>query len=272
MKANDLVYMCLQNLLRRKSRTLLTMLGVVIGCCSIVIMVSIGIGMNESQQKMLAEMGDLTLITVRQRGSGAGAVRLNASAAAQFRRLEGVILSAPRVELNDVPFQLSAGKDRRYLAQWSTVIGLSQADAGQLGYQLADGSFPQGNGEDAVLVGQFFAYGFADTKRPEGYDMVDMWSAGPDGTPPEPYFDALKTPITLELTVEPGGKKLTQTYQPVGVLREDYSKGDETSQGIIVDIDSLQKLMALLPGKAAKKWTKTLYTTLYWSRSAASGR
>ena len=43
--------MCLQNLMRRKSRTFLTVLGVLIGCCSIVIMVSLGIGMKESQDK-----------------------------------------------------------------------------------------------------------------------------------------------------------------------------------------------------------------------------
>lgn len=40
-------HMCLQNLMRRKSRTFLTVLGVLIGCCSIVIMVSLGIGMKE---------------------------------------------------------------------------------------------------------------------------------------------------------------------------------------------------------------------------------
>ena len=54
MKHQDIMRMCLQNLLRRKSRTLLTLLGVLIGCCSIVIMVSIGMGTAEAQKKMLA--------------------------------------------------------------------------------------------------------------------------------------------------------------------------------------------------------------------------
>lgn len=64
MKHEDLLRVCLQNLLRRKSRTILTVLGVLIGCCSIVIMVSLGIGMKESQEKLLSELGDLTIITV----------------------------------------------------------------------------------------------------------------------------------------------------------------------------------------------------------------
>lgn len=64
MKRKDLLRICLQNLMRRKSRTFLTVLGVLIGCCSIVIMVSLGIGMRESQERTLAQMGDLTIITV----------------------------------------------------------------------------------------------------------------------------------------------------------------------------------------------------------------
>ena len=53
MRKKDLIRLCLQNLLRKKSRTLLTVLGVVIGGCSIVIMVSLGIGMKESQERLL---------------------------------------------------------------------------------------------------------------------------------------------------------------------------------------------------------------------------
>ena len=44
MKLGDMIKICLQNLLRRKSRTILTVLGVVVGCCAIVTMLSIGIG------------------------------------------------------------------------------------------------------------------------------------------------------------------------------------------------------------------------------------
>ena len=46
MKLGDMIKICLQNLLRRKSRTILTVLGVVVGCCAIVTMLSIGIGVR----------------------------------------------------------------------------------------------------------------------------------------------------------------------------------------------------------------------------------
>ena len=77
MNRKDILKMCIQNLKRRRSRTLLTLLGVLIGCCSIVIMVSIGIGMAESQNRMLAEMGDLTIITVTPKQNGKGKIKLN---------------------------------------------------------------------------------------------------------------------------------------------------------------------------------------------------
>ena len=78
MKRKDLLRICLQNLMRRKSRTFLTVLGVLIGCCSIVIMVSLGIGMRESQERTLAQMGDLTIITVTAPRGGRGKVKLQA--------------------------------------------------------------------------------------------------------------------------------------------------------------------------------------------------
>ena len=63
-----MIKMTLQNLTRRKSRTILTVLGVVVGCCAIVTMMSMGFGGQNSQQIMLEGMGDLTLIQVYSGG------------------------------------------------------------------------------------------------------------------------------------------------------------------------------------------------------------
>ena len=64
MKIVDILAMCLRNLWRRKVRTLLTVFGVVIGTCSIVVMISLGVGISEQQMSWINEMGDLTVITV----------------------------------------------------------------------------------------------------------------------------------------------------------------------------------------------------------------
>lgn len=67
MRISDLIVMGLKNLSRRKARTLLTVLGVVIGTLSIVIMVSIGIGMGSNYQSQVMQWGSMTSITVNAR-------------------------------------------------------------------------------------------------------------------------------------------------------------------------------------------------------------
>ena len=64
MKISDLLKLSTDNLKRRKGRTILTVLGVIIGTCSIVMMMSIGEAINKSNEDMINNMGDLTQITV----------------------------------------------------------------------------------------------------------------------------------------------------------------------------------------------------------------
>ena len=75
MKIFDQIAMCLQNLSRRKVRTALTTMGVVIGTCAIVVMISLGVGLQKSQEAMLAQMGDLTKIEIYNYSGGAGGAR-----------------------------------------------------------------------------------------------------------------------------------------------------------------------------------------------------
>lgn len=66
MRISDLIKMGLRNLSRRKARTALTIVGVIIGTISIVIMISIGIGMNNNFKAQVMEMGSLTTVTVER--------------------------------------------------------------------------------------------------------------------------------------------------------------------------------------------------------------
>ena len=69
MKISDLIKMGLRNLSRRKARTALTIIGMVIGTISIVVMVSIGIGMNNTFQSQVMQLGSLTTITMTKYAS-----------------------------------------------------------------------------------------------------------------------------------------------------------------------------------------------------------
>lgn len=64
MRISDLIKMGLKNLSRRKARTALTVIGVIIGTISIVVMVSIGMGMNASYESQVMQSGSLTTIDV----------------------------------------------------------------------------------------------------------------------------------------------------------------------------------------------------------------
>ena len=66
MRFRDLLVMSLNNLRRRKLRTVLTILGVVIGTASIVVMVSLGIGLKELNMEQLSSWVSLTEVTVQQ--------------------------------------------------------------------------------------------------------------------------------------------------------------------------------------------------------------
>lgn len=64
MKISDLLFMGFKNLARRKARTGLTVIGVIIGTISIMVMISIGIGMNLGFKSQVMELGSLTKISI----------------------------------------------------------------------------------------------------------------------------------------------------------------------------------------------------------------
>ena len=69
MRFIDLLRMSVSNLWRRKLRTFLTVLGVIIGTASIVVMISLGLGLSKSTMEQIEQSGGLTTITVHE-GNG----------------------------------------------------------------------------------------------------------------------------------------------------------------------------------------------------------
>lgn len=252
MKHEDLLRVCLQNLLRRKSRTFLTVLGVLIGCCSIVIMVSLGIGMKESQEKLLAEMGDLTIITVTAPQKGKGKKKLDDKLLKTIRDMDGVEGVTPKLGFDSYTCRLLAGPGNRYVADWTTIAGLDTAQMDRMGYQLTGGAYPAKAGE--VAVGQYLAYSFRDTFRPEGSNTISRWDSflaeeGESLPVPDPFFDPMKEPLTLEVETQEG--TFTVPLKAVGMVKEDTAKGYETSEGILMSVEDLRALQKRAGGGTA---------------------
>lgn len=256
MKPEDIMRMCVQNLLRRKSRTFLTMLGVLIGCCSIVIMISIGLGTAESQRMMLEQMGDLTIITVTPRQTGSEDGALDDSAVSAIKAIPDVVAVTPKIYLDDYGYvlKLCAGVNDRYVAEWSTVVGIDTKELEQMGYKLMSGRNVKKSYE--VLAGRYLAYSFADTLRPAGSNMIYWWDGEMDEygnmiSSPDPYFEVTEVPMVIE--VEADGKKFRFPVQSTGVLKEDYVKGYETAEGLVMSIADIKSIISEVQGKSLKK-------------------
>ena len=143
MKISDLLSTAFLNLWRRKMRAFLTVLGMVIGVASIVVMVSLGIGIKQATIESFAGTGSLTTIRVSSysyvsSGNGGGSSRqttLNKKAVSEFKHLDGVEAVMPLVETYGM---IKCGQ---YVTDVS-ILGITKEQAKQFGITLADGEIP----------------------------------------------------------------------------------------------------------------------------------
>ncbi len=282
MKQSDLLKMCWQNLFRRKARTVLSILGVIIGCCSIMIMLSIGVGMTASQTAWIEEMGDLTVIEVYptydssysggmavsvsgKAGDGATAA-LNDDAVNSMKALDNVKFVAPKLGTGDIMFNIYAGTNKRYSISWAEIVGYDPDVIEGMGYELIDGELPSKSG--TMLMGQYFEYVLMDTRRPDGQNMVDYYSSmyNMDGTAsdgsnlPDPYMKLRDKELTFEVVDENQNTVYSETIKVSGKVKEDYAKGYETSQGLIMRKDDLQQMLKAATKALGQKVKETQYS------------
>lgn len=104
----DLVRLAASNLWRRKMRTFLTILGVIIGTACITIMVALGIGNLEQFNENIMQSSNLTQIQVYGGGGGgSGAAKLNESSIDRFKNIPGV---KNATGVLDIPSYMVMGK------------------------------------------------------------------------------------------------------------------------------------------------------------------
>ena len=106
MRFLDLLTMSINNLRRRKVRTALTVLGVVIGTASVVVMVSLGIGLNALMMEMYSSYGSMTAIEIYNYGNNGNngtsdnPLYLTDDTVKEFLRIPHVTSAAPVLETN----------------------------------------------------------------------------------------------------------------------------------------------------------------------------
>lgn len=155
MKISDLIKMGLRNLGRRKARTALTVIGVVIGTISIMLMVAIGQGINYNFEQQIMQNGSMTIINIYENSYGEDdsgnwqeyKQTLNAKLVEQLREIEHVKAVSPVLEKW---LRLSCGK-------YESGVSLRIMDCStfeDFGFpSLAEGSYPTPEHNETIVFG-----------------------------------------------------------------------------------------------------------------------
>lgn len=169
MKISDLLKLSTDNLRRRKGRTALTVIGVVVGTCAIVVMISLGIATNRRTDEMLSTWSDLTQIQVFSYSENPDTPALDDKMVAQFKEMENVVAATPLYNFQSMNANVVAGKKDRYSMYMYNAVGMDVDAIEPMGIELVSGSYltgqSLGRNKIPVLVGEDTAYQFEDTKK-----------------------------------------------------------------------------------------------------------
>lgn len=218
MNRSDLIRMAYNNLMQRKARTFLTVLGVVIGTAAIVVMLSLGFGLNENQRRNMERWGSLNIIQVYSgvyydaEGNPMGEERvLNDEALEEIKALEGVVGASPVITVGG---EARWGRKQGYL----NLVGIDPAQMENLEFSLAAGRLLEEYDRNAIVVGSMVKDTFWDPREMRQGGMV-VWGGPGDETQGDPA-EMLNERITFTAENWAGEQSRRRVYNfhVVGVL------------------------------------------------------
>ncbi len=271
MEFFDMLEMSASNLLRRKMRTFLTVLGVLIGTASIVVMLSLGFGLDKSTMEQIEKSGGLTTITVYGNNTYEDYVKdgdmtgvLCDTSIESLRKLEHVRGATP---VMSYPILLRQGMYELN----TSLTALSLEGMKELKMPVGEGKLPEEGGELSLIFGNQTLYDFYNYKTEESY-----WDTGE-----LPDVDLLGTPFLTVLDVDKyesaqsGEGQMPKKYIISGTAviegsEEDYN---DFSWNIYCDLSSLQSMLKqifrgqAIPGqpetKSGKSYPEFSYDQAY---------
>lgn len=245
MKKSDLFLMALKNLKDRKTRTKLTVIGVVIGTCAIIIMVSIGVGIDKMITSQIKESSTLNKITVHNSDDiktdkkDEKELPFDDSAVEYISKIDHVATVVPTASLDEY-VKLKRGK---YSLRWGIkAIDLEKME--NMGYVLEKGNFKNIDKKNTVLFGKTTVANFVDAedktvkfKYDKDYNIVDC------------EINPLKDVFYLSPIIESdnGGAPVEMTsfqkkIRVGGILKSDSSLDYMTDQGVFVDMSVAKEI------------------------------
>lgn len=157
MKTGDLLALVWSNLRRMKARVLMTALGVVVGTAAVVVLISLGAGLQRQALRSLGSGAEEIRITGSMEMGGDAGLNRRSSAAEQRAVMDGALLA--RVEALPgvawvvafeplvAPLDVEAG---RMCARSVRVLGLEPEDLGRLGMEAASGTLDLQRGRAVI--------------------------------------------------------------------------------------------------------------------------
>ena len=274
--------MAVRNLLKRKMRTFLTVLSVVMGAMAIILMISLGIGINVQFESQMNDFGDMTLIELYNwdgyYGQRQGAPVFDDAAIAKMNAIKGVQVVTPVVNSY---LRVVSGRNIADLQ----IYGVKAEALPLLGFKVSQGEMLKSTEGYNIVFGADAAASFrSNTGRNQGgsgrysmygYSGMVMYDSGPvreGGETPE-----------VELRVDPLTDRFKASYESTygdantgGSEEVDQSKRKPDVYSLMVDgvmesgdkwESSYYSFMDIDDVVAIQKDERKYYDAIYGTRS-----
>lgn len=229
MKTRDLLRLVLSNLRRMKARVAMTAIGVIIGTAAVVVLVSLGAGLQKQATANLYNMGGLDELMVRigymeapaatggSAGQAASPPALDAAKIEEIRGMEGIIAATP---LLDIYMQGPLRLNRQ--DGWAQMYGVEMEDFARIA-ALDRGTLELYRGQ--IVIGSMVPANFIPWEAFQEAEQAGL-------EPPEPPELLNQTLQMVKFTYDPvtymQSESIVARLQVVGVLKKqgylyDYS-------------------------------------------------
>ena len=232
MKISDILIMGLKSLSRRKARTILTILGVVIGSLSIIIMRSIGYGMENNFETQVMEQGGLTTINVSTWGDvydedgqwvDSRQQKLDDNLVKQIREIEHVRSVTPIIQKDVV---LRSGKYQG----WAYITAMDKDSFIDFEFpNLTMGEYPTDADNSTIIFGFNNPNAFYDTTS-RGWGRNDK------------EIDLVKDKLVLQFQGYPTNERKKEFSLPLKNIAKMEQTNGEFDYNTYMDIEYFQKI------------------------------
>lgn len=287
MKKIDLFAFALNNFLRRKARSALTVFGVIIGTAAVVIMLSIGIGMNKGIEDQFSAMGDLKIINVSTKTGTwneetgeweqASVVEpLDDISLANMRALDHVEAVSPDQWINNISV-LVRNKEQKVI--YPSFKGIDAAAMDDLGYEVVLGRLldERDVGTYNFVVCYNIPFTFNDIHETDWSKLTMSYESKAGEELPMNPVNEFDDSVVYEMTWDSNyGAGAVDTTKPkvkayegkcVGVLVQNLNDGKtDWSSEIYMDIKGAMELDELLR-KNNEDYNKGMYGDDYYGYS-----